>query len=177
MKDGNQCKRRVLLASIAIFLILMSLPTSCGRSRSGWKGSIKEVDGTVIVNNPDEPLSPEPFFALQEDLAVGGVDERKGHIFFLMNGIAVDTFAAPNPDFNIGVKAPLCIDRANAPGFCPGCGIGIFVGHCEATWEVWPSFPKGVEVPRASLVVTSLHRRFRDGRGRLRKGARLARYG
>jgi len=34
-----------------------------------------------------------------------------------------DTFAAPNPDFKIGEKAPLSIKPSNTSGFSPGMAL------------------------------------------------------
>jgi hypothetical protein len=40
--------------------------------------------------------------------------------------LPVDTFAAPNPDFQIGERAPLSINPRNTPGLSPGFGFIAF---------------------------------------------------
>ena len=71
-------------------LTLIFLPISCGNSRSDWRGSIEEINGTIIVKNPEEPLFQEPLFTLKEELSIGGADDREEYLFVEMSRIAID---------------------------------------------------------------------------------------
>jgi hypothetical protein len=66
------------------------LPISCRHSSSDWRGSIEEKDGTVFVKNPDKPLFEDPLFTLEEELSIGGTDDREEYIFMEMSRMAVD---------------------------------------------------------------------------------------
>lgn len=76
--------------STFIILAFLFLPISCGHSPSDWRGSIEEKNGTVFVKNPDEPLSHDPLFTLDEELSIGGADDREEYIFIEMSRIAID---------------------------------------------------------------------------------------
>ena len=76
--------------SIFIILTFILFPTSCGHSTSDWRGSIEEKNGTVFVNNPDEPLFQDPLFTLEEELSIGGDDDREEYIFIEMSRTAID---------------------------------------------------------------------------------------
>jgi hypothetical protein len=90
MWQGKLVFGPVLYVSGPVLIILMALPVSCRRSPPGWQGSIEEIQGSVVVKNPDKPLFAHPIFTLDEELAIGGSDEREEYIFIEMNGVAVD---------------------------------------------------------------------------------------
>jgi hypothetical protein len=90
VRHGKRALGSIPLISSPVLIILMALPMSCRRSPSGWQGTIEEIQGTVVVKNPDKPLFPDPVFTLDEELAIGGSDEREQYIFIEMNGVAVD---------------------------------------------------------------------------------------
>jgi hypothetical protein len=76
---------KLIIPFVPIFLLI-----SCGQSASDWKGHIEEKNGMAIVNNPEEPLYQEPLFTLEEELSIGGGDEREEYIFMEINSIAID---------------------------------------------------------------------------------------
>ena len=73
-----------------IVLAFILLPTACRQTKSEWKGSIEEKNGMVIVKNPDEPLYKDPIFTLEEELSIGGAEEREEYIFMEMSRTAID---------------------------------------------------------------------------------------
>jgi hypothetical protein len=76
--------RFIILFGLFFFLI------SCGQSSSDWKGHIEEKNGMVILYNPEEPLYQEPLFTLEEELSIGGEDDREEYLFIEINSIAID---------------------------------------------------------------------------------------
>jgi len=73
-----------------IILVLIFLPISCREPTSEWRGHIEENNGTIFVNNPDEPLYQEPLFTLEEELSIGGDDDREEYIFIEIQRVAID---------------------------------------------------------------------------------------
>jgi hypothetical protein len=58
---------------------------------AGWKGQIVVENGIRTVKNPDQPLSGELAFELEEDLAIGGDPEKEDYYFPKgTSGLAVD---------------------------------------------------------------------------------------
>lgn len=43
---------------------------SCQNQKTEWKGTIEEVNGVTVVNNPKEPMYCEDVFSLEKDLAL-----------------------------------------------------------------------------------------------------------
>jgi hypothetical protein len=76
--------------SVFIMSALIYLPISCRHFTSDWKGSIEEKNGMLFVKNPDEPLFEDPLFTLEEELSIGGTDDREEYIFMEMSRIAID---------------------------------------------------------------------------------------
>ena len=50
--------------------------------------------------------------------------------------LSLDTFAAPNPDFQIGKRAPLSIKPSNTPGFSPGMALLISL-RARCSMSLW----------------------------------------
>jgi hypothetical protein len=75
-------------AGILIFFFVLS--SACQKQKTGWQGSIEEENGIKVVNNPAEPLYGELVLELEEDLAIGSIDDENT-TFYQIGGIAVDS--------------------------------------------------------------------------------------
>lgn len=73
-----------------IIVIALSLLISCGQQKSGWDGSIVEIDGVTVVNNPKEPIYGEDALTLEEDLVIGEVVDEAEPPFLLIRTFKVD---------------------------------------------------------------------------------------
>ncbi len=80
-------KFNLFLAGIMLFVFIFSI--SCQKQKTGWQGTIGEENGIKVVNNPAEPMYGELVLELEEDLAIGSVDDEKT-MFYQIGGIAVD---------------------------------------------------------------------------------------
>lgn len=81
---------RIKIVSI-LFLVSAFLVTfSCSQNEAEWKGTIKEVDGVTIVNNPLDPIYAENIFDLEEELTIGQLEGIDKYIFSEIISIAVD---------------------------------------------------------------------------------------
>jgi hypothetical protein len=63
---------------------------SCAKQETEWKGMIEEENGVQVVKNPKEPMYAEDVFSLEEELALGGADEREEYMFSEIRQIDVD---------------------------------------------------------------------------------------
>lgn len=78
---GTKMKNKTRIISAALFLFVFILITAYGVQKSEWKGKIEREDGVIIVQNPKKPLYSEDVFDLQEELVIGGADEREEYMF------------------------------------------------------------------------------------------------
>ncbi len=81
-------KFNLFLAGIMVSVLLLSY--SCQKQKTGWQGTIGEENGIMVVNNPAAPLYGELVLELEEDLAIGSVDDENT-LFYQIGGIAVDS--------------------------------------------------------------------------------------
>lgn len=75
-----------IVLSLSVFMILFS----CKKQEAEWKGTIEEENGITVVKNPKEPMYAEDVFSLEEELALGGADEREEYMFSDIRQIDVD---------------------------------------------------------------------------------------
>ncbi len=77
---------RGLLIFLAIFLVLSN---ACSKKaeETGWSANIEIVDGIKVVTNPGEPKFGEFVFDLEEDLAIGDVDDED---YFFMRRLTLN---------------------------------------------------------------------------------------
>lgn len=80
-------KRFMLINFVLIILIIFF---ACQKQSTKWKGTIEEVDGVSIVNNPKEPIYGEDVFSLEEELSIGEAEGREEYMFSQVRSIAVD---------------------------------------------------------------------------------------
>lgn len=76
------------ILSIAVMTALL-LFTACGPQRAEWTGTIEEVDGITLVNNPEAPYYGEFIPELEEDLSIGKEDDDN-YLFFRAVAVALD---------------------------------------------------------------------------------------
>jgi len=75
LKNNNFILLNILFLSVSIIFL------SCSQQKSGWQGTIKEVDGLIVVKNPIEPIYKENVFRLEEELSIGKTDNEKDYLF------------------------------------------------------------------------------------------------
>lgn len=75
-----RCRITAVAYPLLVFLCV-SLITGCWSHESGWRGSIEEQDGVILVDNPKLPLYPQDAVSLTVELTLGGTDERLEYIF------------------------------------------------------------------------------------------------
>lgn len=72
-------KQKLGLNVVLIFLVIFLV--SCGKQETDWAGTIKEVDGVVVVKNPLEPIYGEEAFSLEEELVIGEAERSEEYMF------------------------------------------------------------------------------------------------
>jgi hypothetical protein len=83
-------KSKITIFPIALILLASIILVFCGKQKNEWKGTIEEVDGVTIVNNPKEPYYGDFDLDLEEDLVIGHEDD-KNYQFYQANNLAVDS--------------------------------------------------------------------------------------
>jgi hypothetical protein len=81
-------KKQFVSAIFLLFSFIIAL--SCGKQKAGWKGTIEEADGVIIIKNPKEPIYSENAVSLEEELSIGEAEGRKEYMFSQVGNIAVD---------------------------------------------------------------------------------------
>ena len=61
----NRYFSSLLLLSVAVLMF------SCKKEASKWQGTIEEVEGVVVVKNPNEPQYVDYEIKFMEDLSIG----------------------------------------------------------------------------------------------------------
>lgn len=87
MRITNKTKKPVLLALFVTFLVLF---VSCGKKAAEWTGTIEDVDGVEVVNNPEVPLHPGNVLSLEEELSIGEAEGGEAYIFSRIRDVEVD---------------------------------------------------------------------------------------
>lgn len=75
--------------TLILGLTVVALIIACQKQGEKWKGAIEEIDGVVVVKNPDIPLYGEDVFQLEEELSISEI-EGEEFIFSEILAIAVD---------------------------------------------------------------------------------------
>lgn len=75
-----------LVTCLSKFLVFSSL----GQEKTGWKGTIEEIDGVMVVKNPKEPMVSGDAFILEEELSIGGSEGKGEYLFSVLRDIATD---------------------------------------------------------------------------------------
>ena len=78
-----------LLAAFIIILLIFN--AACKRHNMGWKGTVEEIDGSIVVSNPKEPIYNEEILFFEEDLSIGKkADEQEEYLFSRIMGLDAD---------------------------------------------------------------------------------------
>lgn len=76
--------------ALILILIFSLLILSCSNKITGWKGTIEEEDGVIVVNNPNEPMYEADVFSLEEELLIGEIEGKEENLFSQVRGLAID---------------------------------------------------------------------------------------
>ncbi len=82
------CPIGVIISIISLSLVNFSF--SYGAQETAWKGTIEQVDGITIINNPKEPIYADNFCVLEEELKIGEAEGLEEYMFQQIGSIAVD---------------------------------------------------------------------------------------
>ena len=82
-------KNKTGIISIVLAFSIFFMFVSCQRQKAEWKGTIEEMDGVTVVKNPKNPMYSEDVFNLEEELALGGADDREEYMFSRIRAVAV----------------------------------------------------------------------------------------
>lgn len=72
-----------------IVIIAIPMTFACNQKEFGWQGTIEEINGVKVVNNPKIPVYGELILDLEEDLSIGN-DDDDNYMFFRIGDIKVD---------------------------------------------------------------------------------------
>ena len=70
MKNKNQ------IASIILFLSVFMMLVSCQQQKAEWKGTIEEVDGVMVVKNPETPIKETIVLEVEKILEINPYDHH-----------------------------------------------------------------------------------------------------
>ena len=82
----NKTKVFSIVLSISVFMILVS----CQKQKAEWRGTIKEVDGVMVVKNPKEPMYGENTVTLIEEVSIGEGAGAEEYMFASVGDIFVN---------------------------------------------------------------------------------------
>ena len=68
-------RMNLMLISILLSVSISVNLISCRQQKDTWRGTIEEVDGITVVNNPNEPYFGEFIPELKENLSIGNEDD------------------------------------------------------------------------------------------------------
>jgi hypothetical protein len=81
-------KRLVRFLGFSLF-VSASL-VSCGRRQAVWQGTIHDVGGVTVVENPAEPMAGRDACRIEEELSIGKPEESGEFYFSEIRDVAVD---------------------------------------------------------------------------------------
>lgn len=77
-----------------IGLVSVLLPfflTACAQKKdAAWKGSIDREDGVEVVRNPAQPIYPEGYLRMEQELSLGGQTGPEEALLSSIRGVVVD---------------------------------------------------------------------------------------
>jgi hypothetical protein len=83
-------KFRLRLVQVGIIAFIFITYFACQKEKAGWQGTVEEENGIKVVRNPAEPYYGELTVELEENLAVGSLEDEN-YSFYRIGGIAVDS--------------------------------------------------------------------------------------
>jgi len=82
-------KNKSIIYSRGLFALVFFILVSCGEQEPEWEGTIEEVDGVTVVQNPKEPIYGEDILELEEELTIGEAEDREEYMFSDVSNLAV----------------------------------------------------------------------------------------
>ena len=82
-------KTKILFIILTV-LIFASISSSIEQKQAEWKGSIKETDGIMVINNPNEPIYGEGAIKIEELMSIGIAEGDSNYMFSEARDMAVD---------------------------------------------------------------------------------------
>lgn len=88
---GGGMKTRIKLKGWIVMAMGLVLFSGCSKSfdKAEWAATIEMKDGIKVVSNPEDPKYGEFVFDLEEDLAIGDVDDEN-YFFYKVGNLSVD---------------------------------------------------------------------------------------
>lgn len=83
-------KNKTKVVSIVLSISALVILVPCQQQKAKWKGTIEEVDGVTIINNPKEPIYGEDIFSSEQELSIGEAEGREEYMFSRAWYVAVD---------------------------------------------------------------------------------------
>jgi hypothetical protein len=88
-KKGGKMRNRYI--SIILLLSVAVLMFSCKKEASKWQGTIEEVEGVVVVKNPNEPQYADYATEFLEDLSIGVEEGDEEYMLYRPSAVDADT--------------------------------------------------------------------------------------
>ena len=89
MQRGWSVSLRVL-PSVILTLSFLILFSTCGQESAKWYGTVEEVGGVIVVENPKEPMYGADIIKIEEELTIGEAGGREEYLFENLWFIVVD---------------------------------------------------------------------------------------
>jgi hypothetical protein len=83
-------KIKAFIFPTIVLLWMVFFLSSPVNQKNDWKGSMEEIDGMWIVNNPKEPMYDSEVFRLEEELCIGKGREEEEYLFSNIGDLDVD---------------------------------------------------------------------------------------
>ena len=86
---GGDMKLNMRFELVIFLAICLALFSACSKRAEdrGWSANIEIIDGIKVVTNPEEPKYGEFTFELEEDLAIGDVNDED---YFFPNAVTLN---------------------------------------------------------------------------------------
>lgn len=81
---------KIKLCTFFLLIALFMSLSACRQQKARWKGSIEEVDGITVVENPKEPVYREDVCVVEEELSIGEAEGSKEYMLSGVIDIAAD---------------------------------------------------------------------------------------
>jgi hypothetical protein len=86
---GETMKYITVFITILLSVLISVNLISCRQQKDTWRGTIEEVDGITVVNNPSDPFFGEFIPELEEDIIIGNEDDDN-YLFYRVRAMALD---------------------------------------------------------------------------------------
>lgn len=90
MYEEIKMRRTALPIPAILAIIPLIWFASCSQQKAAWKGTIQEIDGVTVVQNPKEPMYGEDVFVLEKELSIGEGIGKEEYMFSEVASVATD---------------------------------------------------------------------------------------